>query len=148
MNADLRKRLMNQLIVDEELRLDMYPDSEGKLTVGVGRNIEDKGISKAEAMFMFNNDVDDTFDDLDRACPWWTEMPAAAREALANMCFNLGLPRLLSFRKMLACLRNRDYLGAAREAVDSRWASQVGDRAKRIEDAYRRAHIAAYGDAA
>ena len=54
--------------------------------------------------------------------------------ALMSMAFNLGAPRLGGFRRMRAAIQSGDWHQAAREALDSRWASQVGTRAGEIAD--------------
>ena len=133
----LREKVIEALVRDEGLELKPYRDSVGKLTVGVGRNLDDKGISEAEARMLLANDVDDAWRDLDNNCPWWTAMPEPAQAALLNQCFNLGWPRLSTFKKMLAALERGDYHGAAAEAEDSKWFRQVGERGKRVANLYR-----------
>jgi lysozyme len=126
--------LRRDLVRDEGLRLKPYKDSVGKLTIGVGRNLDDNGITEAEAMILLDNDIERARLDLDRNAPWWAEMPEPAMRGLLNMCFNLGWPRLSRFRKMLAALERGDWASAADQALDSRWALQVGPRATRIAD--------------
>lgn len=120
------------LLRDEGLRLKPYRDSVGKLSIGIGRNLDDVGISAAEAEVLLETDIAHAAADLDRALPWWRGLSEARQRALLNMAFNLGLPRLLGFTAMLADLERGDFAAAAREAVDSRWARQVGARAQRI----------------
>lgn len=120
------------LIADEGLRLKPYRCPAGKLTIGVGRNLTDKGISKAEAYIMLQNDMDEVEDALDRILPWWRGLSEGRQQALLNMCFNLGINGLLGFRRMLAALQGGDYMAAADEMLASKWAAQVGDRAQRI----------------
>ncbi len=120
------------LVRDEGLRLKPYRDSVGKLSIGVGRNLDDVGIAEAEAEILLGNDISRAMADLDRALPWWRGLSPPRQRALLNMAFNLGLPRLLGFREMLADLERGDGAGAARAAIDSRWAKQVGARAQRL----------------
>lgn len=129
--------LIADLKLDEGLRLKPYHDSEGVLTIGYGRNLDDVGISQDEAESMLAADAAAAEAELDRVLPWWRELPEPAQRGLANMAFNLGLPRLSRFKKMIAALRRRDFNAAADEALDSKWAGQVGDRAVRIADMYR-----------
>ena len=133
----VRETVVEALIRDEGLRLKPYRDSVGKLTIGFGRNLDDKGISESEARMLLVNDVDDACRDLDNNCPWWSTMPEPAQAALLNQCFNLGWPRLSAFRKMLAALQRGDYRDAAAEAEDSKWFRQVGERGKRVAALYR-----------
>ena len=124
--------LIADLVRDEGLRLAPYKDSVGKLTIGIGRNLEDRGISWAEAQFLLDNDIAIATADLDRNAPWWRNLSEGRQRALVNMAFNLGVPGLMRFEKMLSALERGEYDDAAREALDSRWARQVGARAQRI----------------
>ena len=130
-------KVIEALVRDEGLELKPYRDSVGKLTIGVGRNLDDKGVSEAEARMLLARDVDDAWRDLDNNCPWWTAMPEPAQAALLNQCFNMGWPRLSTFKKMLAELERGDYHGAAAKAEDSKWFRQVGERGKRVAELYR-----------
>ncbi len=122
---------------DEGLRLKPYVDSVGKTSIGIGRNLDDNGISEAEARFLFENDVKRAIADLDRNVPWWGELPEPAMRALVNMCFNLGWTKLSRFKYMLAALEVGDCETAADEALDSKYARQVGKRADRIAALFR-----------
>ena len=128
---------MWQLIHDEGLRRHPYVDTEGNQTIGIGRNLEDRGISRATAIQMCHEDIDHVEVDLDRNVDWWRDMSEERQQALANMCFNLGWPRLSTFKKMLSALEAGDYDLAADEALDSKWARQVGARAARISKQIR-----------
>jgi len=108
-----------------------YIDTAGKLTIGYGRNLQDNGISLEEAEFMLDNDIKRALADVEDK-EWYKDQPEGVQRALVNMSFNLGLTRLLTFKKMIAALLEKDYAKAAREALDSKWAHQVGDRAKDI----------------
>lgn len=127
-----RDAIAAELRRDEGVRLKPYRCSAGRLSIGAGRNLDDVGISAAEAELMLANDIARAIADLDRALPWWRGLSAARRRALVNMAFNLGLPKLLGFAEMLGALRAGEYDRAARAALDSRWARQVGARAERV----------------
>lgn len=124
-------KLERELIRDEGLRLKPYLDSVGKLTIGVGRNLADNGISEAEALVMLRNDIANSQQELERF-GWFRQLDSRRKDAILNMHFNLGLPRLLSFKKMIAALEQGKWDKAADEALNSRWAEQVGERAVRI----------------
>lgn len=134
-----RDQLARDLERDEGLRLKPYLDSVGKLTIGIGRNLDDNGITEAEARLMLDHDADVSLADLDRNAAWWRSMPEPAQRGLANMAFNMGWPTLSGFRNMLAALEQGEYARAADEALDSRWARQVGPRSERIAELYRSA---------
>lgn len=127
-----RGKLTADLIRDEGLELRPYKCTAGKVTIGIGRNLDDVGITREEAMHLLHNDLDRVSAELDRAFPWWRDLSEARQRALANMAFNLGVPRLSGFRRMTAALQEGRYDDAAREALDSRWAQQVGARSQRI----------------
>lgn len=130
------ENLTSELIVDEALKLKPYHCTAGKLTIGIGRNLEDVGISTDEARYLLKNDIDRVCAQLDAALPWWRTMSERRQRVLANMCFNMGIGNstrgLLSFRNTLASMQRGDYRAAARGMRDSSWAKQVGARAERL----------------
>lgn len=105
-----------------------YLDSVGKTTIGWGRNLSDNGISSEEANVLFENDFQKTLDDLIKH-KFYTESPDNIKDALMDMCFNLGITKLLCFKKMIAAIEEKDYTRAAMEALNSKWATQVKTRA-------------------
>lgn len=107
-------------------------EEKGKLTVGIGRNLDDDGITTAESDFLLTNDITSTIHDLDMFLPWWKNLSGARQEALIDMCFNIGIHRLMGFQEMLKALRTGDYATASQESLNSLWARQVGQRAQRI----------------
>lgn len=112
-----------------------YQDSEGFWTIGFGRMIDERlggGITEDEASILLENDLRRCLADLDRVLPWWRGLTGRQARGLLNMCFNLGIKRLLSFKKMLVALQAHDGELAAKEAKDSKWARQVGARANRV----------------
>lgn len=132
-----RQRLMAQLNVDEGRRPRIYVDTVGKVTAGVGRNLTDRAFSEDEIDLMLTNDVAGVERDLDRALPWWRQMTEVRQNVLANMCFNLGLDRLLGFKNTLAFMQAGRYDAAAGGMLDSVWARQVGARADRLAASMR-----------
>jgi len=127
-----KSRLKSVLIRHEGLKLKPYKDTVGKLTIGVGRNLEDRGISKEEALFMLENDIKIVEEELDRTIPWWRKLDSVRQEVLVNMAFNLGVPKLLRFKKFLKALQEGNYGQASFEMLNSLWAKQVGRRAKEL----------------
>lgn len=116
----------------EGVRLKPYQDSVGKLTIGVGRNLTDRGLSVDEVNILFQNDMVIAGDILDIWCEAWRTFSPACCAALLSMAFNLGGPRLTGFKRMRAALMRRDFTEAAKEALDSKWAAQVPHRAREI----------------
>lgn len=127
-----RENLKRTLVRHEGLRVKPYMCPAGRLTIGVGRNLDDVGITSGEAMALLDNDIDRVISELDRYAPWWKELDPPRGEALANMCFNLGMGGLLKFSRMLEAMETGDYHRAADEMLDSRWAGQVGARAAEL----------------
>lgn len=132
-----RHKLFEELKVDEGVCFYPYRDTVGKLTIGVGRNLDDRGISISEICTMLDNDIENIELELDREFPWWRELSDNRQRALANMCFNLGITKFRKFRKMIAALEQENYPLASYEAINSIWAGQVGARAERIADLIR-----------
>lgn len=129
MTDDDRYLLIGQLQRHEGVRLKPYVDTEGKITIGVGRNLSDNGITAYEADVMLANDMSEAEDDLRRVFRWFEGLDSIRQAAMVNITFNLGLTRLLTFRKALYAMAHRQYGQAADEFVDSLWAKQVGARA-------------------
>lgn len=131
-------QLLNQLKRHEGLRLKPYKCSAGKLTIGYGRNIEDKGITKIEAEHLLLHDVKGTEQELRRKIPrLMDELNTARSDVLINMAFNMGVNGLLKFKKMIKALDDNDYDEACLQMMDSRWAIQVGSRADELRDQMR-----------
>ena len=122
-----------QLMRDEGLRLHPYRDTVGKLTIGYGRNLDDVGISQAEAEMMLTHDIAQAADSLTNL-PVFAVLDDVRQAVLITMAFNLGRTGLMGFRRMWAALAERDYDCAAREMLDSKWARQVGIRAERLAE--------------
>ena len=129
----LNKQLMkDELIRDEGLKLKPYRCTAGKITIGVGRNLDDVGISAGEAMALLDHDIERVIIQLNYHFPWWSELSDARQRVLLNMAFNLGIEGLIKFRNTLALIQDGKYRDAAKAMLDSRWATQVGNRARRL----------------
>ncbi len=126
--TQVRKRLIEH----EGIKLKPYHCTAGKLTIGVGRNLDDRGISQATATQMLEEDIEIVLDELKRALPFWEKLKWNYKEALVDLAFNMGVPRLMMFRNMLSAIEADDPDKAAEELLDSRYASQVGVRASNI----------------
>ena len=124
--------LEDQLIDHEGLELKPYQCTAEKLTIGVGRNIEDRGITEDEARYVLMNDIKIVEDELLEKKPVVAGLDAVRQRVLVDMGFNLGIPTLLKFQNMWTAIEEEDFETAAEEAMDSRWAKQVGRRAERL----------------
>lgn len=124
--------LIEMLKRHEGRRLFPYKCTAGKTTIGYGRNIQDTGISEEEAEFMLQADVERCILELVDKTDYFIILCEPRQTVLINMLFNLGWGRFSRFKKMIKAVREGDYLRASVEMLDSRWADQVGGRAKEL----------------
>jgi lysozyme len=129
-----RQKLLAQITHNEGKRPKPYKDTVGKLTIGVGRNLTDVGLSDDEIDYLLINDLKRTENDLDKYLPWWSSLNNVRQRVLLNMCFNMGVQGLLGFRNTLKAIQEHRWSDAKKGMLSSKWASQVGDRAKRLAD--------------
>lgn len=129
--------LLAELKRDEGVRLKPYTDTVGKLTIGVGRNLTDVGISEDECTALLQNDIAKVLAQLDRSLPWWRKLDPVRQRVLVNMAFNMGMTGLLTFKNTLAAVQSGSYTAAAAGMLASKWATQVGARAERLADMMR-----------
>jgi lysozyme len=127
-----RKRLRDILVRDEEYRAHPYEDTTGHLTVGIGRNLTDRGISLEEALLMLDNDVQFFSSFLSARLPFFESLDDVRKIVLICMCFNLGTSGILKFPKMLDAIADKRYHDAADEMMDSTWSGQVKERSFRL----------------
>ena len=125
----LTPELRDQLVRHEGLRLKPYRDTVGKLTIGVGRNLDDVGIAQAEAFILMGTDVARVEAGLDARLPWWRGLDAVRRDVLVDMAFNMGVATLCGFASTLAAVREGRFAAAAEGMLRSAWAGQVKGRA-------------------
>lgn len=145
-----QSKLIEELRRDEGEVLKVYRDHLGWLTVGVGHLVDvRKGadaapfgkvlfvgdtITKEQSEILLLRDIAEKAAELDKKLPWWRGLSDARQRVLLNMAFNLGTDGLLGFKNTLALISVGDYDGAARGMLASKWAGQVGDRARRLAD--------------
>jgi len=155
----LKHNLEDQLILHEGLRLKAYKCPAGYWTIGVGRNLEAKslsrgeqqyilgcdgltpqqvidllkkrGITKEEALMLLAHDIEDCEQDL-KQFDWFDRLDPVRKKVVIDMRFNLGPGGFRGFKKMIAALARGDYKAAAAEMVDSKWYREVGNRSKRL----------------
>lgn len=131
------EKLQEQLKRDEGLRTDFYRDSLGYLTVGYGHNCDAKGISARVAELMLEDDISDAKTALMGKFPWMRDLSPARLGAFINMTFNMGAGGLGTFKKALLAAKEGRWDACASEILDSKYAKQVGDRAKRVAQQLR-----------
>ena len=151
-----RDDFIKKLVAHEGLRLEVYQDTLGINTIGIGRNLEDRGITEqelsdldipsiehvytygiteADAVYLATNDVQIVEEELLRAHSCVEQLDAVRQLIVVDMAFNMGVPRLCKFKMMWAAIHDKDYPTAAKEMLDSRWASQVKGRATKLANA-------------
>lgn len=124
--------LKDQLLRYEGLSLKPYICTQGKLTIGIGRNLEDKGLSLDEVDYLLNNDIKSVIAQVSTHIRVFESLSETRKIILLDMAFNLGTTGLCKFKKMLRALEAGNYSLAAAEMLDSRWAEQVGVRAHEL----------------
>ena len=138
-----------RLMIHEGLRLQPYYCSKKKLTIGVGRCIETNpftaeeekvigdwrhGITKCSAIYLLQNDVKKIYKELKSNLKFFKDLDGERQYALIDMAFNLGVSGLMRFSKMLDAIKRENYYEASKECLDSKYAKDVGIRAKRIAE--------------
>ena len=141
MTEALMNRIKAQLVRHEGLRLKPYRCTAGKLTIGIGRNLDDRGISRKEAYAMLERDIQDCEQWLiDKIPEIYNNLDEVRQSVLLNMCFNLGIKGLLEFKNTLAFVKAGDWERAANNMLVSKWAKQVGRRAIELSELMRKGH--------
>ena len=126
MEAKLLEHIKEQLVRHEGLRLKPYRCTAGRLTIGIGRNLDDCGISQSEAYVMLINDIMNCEKQLQSKIPdIYNGLDEVRKSVLLNMCFNLGINGLLGFKNTLAFVKVGDWERAANNMLVSKWAKQV-----------------------
>lgn len=126
--------LKRAIILHEGMKLKPYKDTVGKLTIGIGRNLDDCGISEDEALSMLDHDLTRCQLEL-LQYKWYSELDEVRKGVLIELVFNMGLTKVLMFKNMISFLSIKDYENAAKELLDSAWSKQVGfNRSKNLSD--------------
>jgi lysozyme len=129
MTPEIRQKLKNLLVQHESYRQFPYSDTTGHLTIGIGRNLTDRGVSTTEAFALLDEDIVYFTSKLNHYLPFFADLSENRQIALVDMCFNLGVQGFLAFEEMIAALKAGDYEKAADEMLNSKWSEQVGERA-------------------
>ena len=132
--------LIPDLKRDEGLRLSAYPDplSHGEpYTVGYGHT---GGVhpgtvwTQAQADAQLSADVAHTEASLDIHLPWWRTLDGVRQDVICEMAFNMGVASLCQFHNTLGAIQRQDWPAAKAGMLASLWATQVGNRAKRLAE--------------
>lgn len=140
--TDLIEEITASLIIEEGFRAHVYQDTAipPRWTIGYGRNVDSEGgglgISEDEAGLMLRNDIERSVKECEN-WHWFDRQPDRVKRVLIELCFQLGYPSLSNFNRMLTALSADNYSTAADELLDSKFATQVPHRAKRLADRMR-----------
>lgn len=134
MNIDTLKAALER---EEGRKAKPYRCTEGRLTIGIGRNLDDVGLSDREIEFLLENDIQRVCEDLNKHIPWWVDLDDARQHVLVQMAFQMGIRGLLNFKTTLARIQAGNYDGAAESMLESLWARQTPARAQRMADMMR-----------
>lgn len=121
-----------QLPIDEGTRTKAYRDTVGKLTIGVGRNLDDRGLRPSEIALMLDNDIDEAIAIARKLVASYDKLSEERKAVLINMAFNLGETRLAGFVNTIKYINEGNYKQAAANMRMSVWYKQVGARAERL----------------
>lgn len=110
-----------------------YRCSAGYMTIGYGRNIEERGISSDEAELLLSDDVASVIKECHQF-DWYAALDEVRQVVVCNMVYNIGINRFKGFKKTIGYIKHKKYDEAAIEMLDSKWASQVGPRATRLSN--------------
>ena len=139
MTEAVMNRIKAHLFRHDVLKLKPYRCTAGKLTIGIGRNIDDRGISQKEAYAMLERDIQDCEQWLiDKIPEIYNNLDEVRQSVLLNMCFNLGIKELLEFKNTLHFIASGVWERAANGMLASKWAKQVGMRAIELSELMRK----------
>jgi len=130
-------QLRAELTRDEGRRRFPYYDQGNRMTIGIGHDIADNGLNDASIDFIFGEDVYSAAADLDHNIPWWRLLDPVRQRVMLNMAFNMGWTKFSQFSRFFSAVNQHRFDDAALEMAASRWAVQVGERAKRLETMMR-----------
>ena len=135
--------LREEIEADEGVKYELYYCSENHLTGGIGHLITEWDVDyygkpigypvpNEQVNAWFEKDIDVTINDCKIIFEEFDSLPEEAQLVIANMCFQLGRPRLSKFKKFIAAVKEQDWERAADEMKDSRWYKQTTARAERL----------------
>ena len=121
-------KIKAMLVRHEGLVCHLYQCKADKTSIGVGRNLSDVGISEDEAMYLLNNDIKRTTEDLDKNYGAWITFPLEARMVCIDLVFNLGITGFMKFKKTRQLMELGMWLEASEELLDSKYHIQLPSR--------------------
>ena len=126
------KKLKQMLIKHEGKKLWPYKCTAGKLTIGIGHNLDAKGISNAVADLMYEEDIMEVINDLHKIFENFNDLPEQIQLVLANMRFQLGDNGFRKFNKLIKSVERKDWKEMKINMANSLWYKQTNNRAKEL----------------
>ena len=135
--------LQDEIANDEGVVYETYHCSLGHLTGGIGHLIIEwdeefyeqpigTKVPNEQVNDWFEKDIKVTINDCKIIFDNFDNLPEEAQLVIANMCFQLGRPRLSKFKNFIAAVKDEDWQRAGDEMQDSRWYKQTTNRADRL----------------
>ena len=121
---------------DDETGMTVKCDGSARLTIGVGRNLQDNGLTKDEITYLLMNDTRRAYAEAVQF-HWFEELSDNRQRVVVDMLFNLGRKRFGTFVKMIAALERQDFQNAVHEMMNSKWRQQVKTRADTLMEMMR-----------
>ena len=122
-------KVKEMLVRHEGVMCTLYQCSEGRWTIGVGRNLQDRGVTEEEAMYLLDNDIKRVMSQLDEYWTVWRSFPEKAQLCCVDMSFQMGIKGFMGFRRTRALMEMGMWLEASEELLDSKYAIQTPNRA-------------------
>lgn len=135
MNQEMIEKLKKSLTIHEGRKNFPYVDTVGKITIGIGYNLTDRGLDDEWIDAQVFKDINYFYEELNKF-QWFSQLNEDRQIILVDMCF-MGMKNFLKFEKMIAALEDKDYMRAANEMLNSRWCQQVKGRAINLANAMR-----------
>ena len=126
--------LLKAIKLSEGFRDRVYKCTEGYDTIGYGFAIKDLVMDEDIAEMILRRKLDTLIDRVNKRFKWVSELPVEAQDVIYEMCFQLGITGVSKFKKTLAYLENFEYKMASKEMLDSKWARQTPNRAKKLSN--------------
>lgn len=114
-----------------------YHCTAGKLTIGIGFNLDDVGLSEEESELLLAHRLGKLKAKLAASLPCFSGLDEVRQACLLDMAYQMGVAGLLKFETTLALVSHRSYENAAKHMLDSRWADQTPIRAKQVAEMMR-----------
>lgn len=133
----MTESLSDRIARHEGYRQFVYNDTLGHPTVGFGRALDTRGVTRDEATTLLGNDIAAFTAEVRAALPWTLSLDETRLGVLVEMAFQLGTDGLLKFHQTLGCIQRGDWDGAATQMLGSLWAKQTPARAQELAEIVR-----------